>query len=154
MNYRKNVQLEEFAIHLDADIVPVGPLRSAGIVDQDVQGLELIDYHVEVIVVMIYIQHIHLQHVDIVRSESTIGLRYCRDWENIESDVNIFPRAYSDIISCSLPIQSCLTLSSSEMFRADRHRRTPFFASAIAKSRPIPLDAPVIQTTFPFRDAI
>ena len=39
------------------------------------------------------------------------------------------------------------------MFRADKHKRTPFFASAMAKSRPMPLDAPVIHTTFPFSDA-
>lgn len=46
---------------------------------------------------------------------------------------------------------SCLTFSSSSSLLADKTNLTPFLAKQIAKPFPIPLEAPVTQTTFPRR---
>lgn len=43
-----------------------------------------------------------------------------------------------------------LTLFSSCSLRADRQSLHPAFASSYARHSPIPLEAPVIQTTFSF----
>lgn len=74
MNHREDIQLEQFPVDLDVDVVPFGPLRPAGIVHQDVQRFEVVNYHVKVVVVVVHVQHVHLQDVDVVRSEGAIGL--------------------------------------------------------------------------------
>lgn len=62
--------------------------------------------------------------------------------------VQITTAHYRDHI---LPKQFLLTLSSSSLLRAASANLTPFFASATARCSPMPLDAPVIKTTFPFK---
>lgn len=53
----------------------------------------------------------------------------------------------------TLPNAFFLTSSSSGWRRADRTSRTPCSANAKARSFPIPLDAPVTQTTLPLKAA-
>lgn len=77
----KNIQLKQFTIDFYVDRVPGCPLRSSGVVDQDVQRLEVIYDHVEVVVVMVDVQHVHLEHVHVVRAECSIGLGYCFEIE-------------------------------------------------------------------------
>ena len=52
-------------------------------------------------------------------------------------------------IMLGLPRHFCFTLSSSTALRADRTSLAPPRANARATFSPIPLEAPVIQTTLP-----
>lgn len=48
------------------------------------------------------------------------------------------------------PMQLAFTLSSSSRRLAVKTNLTPYLASAMAVCSPIPLEAPVMKTTFPF----
>lgn len=76
MHHGEYIQLKQFAIDFHVDVVPFCALRTPCVVHQDVQGLEVVYHHVEVVIVMVHVQHVHLKNVYIVRAESAIGLRY------------------------------------------------------------------------------
>ena len=55
---------------------------------------------------------------------------------------------------CNLPRQRCLTALSLSSDRAEITILAPCFAASIASAAPMPVDAPVIQITCPFKSPL
>lgn len=60
IDHGKHIQLEQLPVDLDVDRAPLGPLRASRIVHQNVDRFEVVQHHVEVIVVVVQMEHIHL----------------------------------------------------------------------------------------------
>ena len=56
--------------------------------------------------------------------------------------------------SVNLPRQRCLTALSLSSDRAEITSLAPCFAASIASAAPMPVDAPVIQITCPFKSPL
>ena len=67
---------------------------------------------------------------------------------------NIKSKCPESLHRCILPRQRCLTALSLSSDRAEITSLAPCFAASIASAAPMPVDAPVIQITCPFKSSL
>lgn len=69
----ENIQIEHLPVHLQLDVVPLGPLGSAGVVDEDVNPSEMADGVVEVRLVRLDVGHVHRNDQHILDGQLFLG---------------------------------------------------------------------------------
>ena len=90
-------------------------------------------------------EHLSPSNLDICQH-----LKIIKYWLNV-GIVILKSKCPESLYRCILPRQRCLTVLSLSSDRAEITSLAPCFAASIASAAPMPVDAPVIQITCPFK---